>query len=168
MPCQCVMLSSAALGTKQPPLIIHVRHSVAAHEHGHWYGHVTRPLSCETANDLHHIESLLLEKVHMAIPPIVLQFKAIPEKNLEGPLFGVRQLDVDRHGLVTAAGVQWHAPRVASHFSATLPILQSKLRPTRMWNMISSPATPTVCLEQKSDNFQSRNVTLSMPSQSKK
>ena len=39
---------------------------------------------------------------------------------------------------------------------------------TRMWNMISSPATPTVCLEQKSENFQSRNVTLSMPSQSKK
>ena len=38
---------------------------------------------------------------------------------------------------------------------------------TRMWNMISSPATPTVCLEQKSENFQSRNVTLSMPSQSK-
>ena len=34
---------------------------------------------------------------------------------------------------------------------------------TRMWNMISSPATPTVCLEQKSENFQSRNVTLSMP-----
>ena len=29
---------------------------------------------------------------------------------------------------------------------------------TRMWNMISSPATPTVCLEQKSDNFQSHNV----------
>ena len=39
---------------------------------------------------------------------------------------------------------------------------------TRMWNMISSPATPTVCLEQKSETFQSRNVTLSMPSQSKK
>ena len=39
---------------------------------------------------------------------------------------------------------------------------------TRMWNMISSPATPTVCLEQKSGNFQSRNVTLSMPSQCKK
>ena len=39
---------------------------------------------------------------------------------------------------------------------------------TRMWNMISSPATPTVCLEQKSENVQSRNVTLSMPSQSKK
>ena len=38
---------------------------------------------------------------------------------------------------------------------------------TRMWNMISSPATPTVCLEQKSENFQSRNVTLSMPSKSK-
>ena len=37
---------------------------------------------------------------------------------------------------------------------------------TRMWNMISSPATPTVCLEQKSENFQSHNVTLSMPSQS--
>ena len=37
-----------------------------------------------------------------------------------------------------------------------------------MWNMISSPATPTVYLEQKSENFQSRNVTLSMPSQSKK
>ena len=29
--------------------------------------------------------------------------------------------------------------------------------PTRMWN-ISSPATPTVCLEQKSENFQSCNV----------
>ena len=40
--------------------------------------------------------------------------------------------------------------------------------PTRMWNMRSSPATPTMCLEQKSENFQSRNVTLSMPSQSKK
>ena len=39
---------------------------------------------------------------------------------------------------------------------------------TRMWNMISSPATPTMCLEQKSENFQSRNVTLSMPSQSQK
>ena len=38
---------------------------------------------------------------------------------------------------------------------------------TRMWYMISSPATSTVCLEQKSDNFQSRNVTLSMPSSSK-
>ena len=39
---------------------------------------------------------------------------------------------------------------------------------TRMWNMISSPATPTVCVEQKSENFQSRNVTFSMPSQSQK
>ena len=39
---------------------------------------------------------------------------------------------------------------------------------TRMWNMISSPATPTVCLEQKTENSRSRNVTLSMPSQSKK
>ena len=39
---------------------------------------------------------------------------------------------------------------------------------TRMWNMISSPATPKVCIEQKSDKLQSRNVTLSMPSQSKK
>ena len=39
---------------------------------------------------------------------------------------------------------------------------------TRMWNMISSLTTPTMCLEQKSDNFQSRNVTLSMPSQSQK
>ena len=39
---------------------------------------------------------------------------------------------------------------------------------TRMWNMISSPATPTVCLEQKSENFQSRNVKLSMPSPSRK
>ena len=29
---------------------------------------------------------------------------------------------------------------------------------TRMWNMISSPATPTVCPEQKSENFQSHNV----------
>ena len=38
----------------------------------------------------------------------------------------------------------------------------------RMWNMISLPATPAVCLEQKSEYFQSRNVTLSMPSQSKK
>ena len=27
-----------------------------------------------------------------------------------------------------------------------------------MWNMISSPATPTVCPEQKSENFQSHNV----------
>ena len=36
-----------------------------------------------------------------------------------------------------------------------------------MRNMISSPATPTVCLEQKSEYFQSRNVTLSMPSPSK-
>ena len=27
---------------------------------------------------------------------------------------------------------------------------------TKMWNMISSLATPTVCLEQKSENFQSR------------
>ena len=27
---------------------------------------------------------------------------------------------------------------------------------TRMWNMISLPATPTVCLEQKSENFRSR------------
>ena len=32
--------------------------------------------------------------------------------------------------------------------------------------MISSPATPTVCLEQKSENFQRRNVTLSMLSPS--
>ena len=39
---------------------------------------------------------------------------------------------------------------------------------TRMWNMISSSATPTVCLEQKSENFQSSNVTLSMPAQYKK
>ena len=39
---------------------------------------------------------------------------------------------------------------------------------TRMWNMISSPVTPTVCLEQKSENFQSRNMTFLMPSQSKK
>ena len=39
---------------------------------------------------------------------------------------------------------------------------------TRMWNMISLPATPTVCLEQKSENLQSRNVILSMPSPSQK
>ena len=39
---------------------------------------------------------------------------------------------------------------------------------TRMWNMISSPATPTVCLEQKYENFQSRDVTFSMPSPSQK
>ena len=38
---------------------------------------------------------------------------------------------------------------------------------TRMWYIISSAATTTVCLEQKSENFQSRNVTLSMPSSSK-
>ena len=38
---------------------------------------------------------------------------------------------------------------------------------TRMWYMIS-PATPTVCLEHKSENFQSRNVTLSMLSSSQK
>ena len=37
---------------------------------------------------------------------------------------------------------------------------------SRMWNMISSPATPAVCLEQKSENFQSRNVMLSMLSPS--
>ena len=41
-----------------------------------------------------------------------------------------------------------------------------KKNKTRMWNMISSPATPTVCLEQKSENLQSRNVPLSMPSPS--
>ena len=35
-----------------------------------------------------------------------------------------------------------------------------------MWNMISPPATPTVCIGQKSENVQSRNVTLSMPSAS--
>ena len=39
---------------------------------------------------------------------------------------------------------------------------------TRMWNMISSPTTPTMCLEQKYENFQSRNVTFSMPSPSQK
>ena len=39
---------------------------------------------------------------------------------------------------------------------------------TRMWNMISSPASPTVCLKQKSESFQSLNVTLLMPSPSKK
>ena len=33
-----------------------------------------------------------------------------------------------------------------------------KHSPTRMWNMISSPATPTVCPEQESENFQSHNV----------
>ena len=37
---------------------------------------------------------------------------------------------------------------------------------TRMWYMISSPARPTVCLQQKSENFQSRKVTSSMPSSS--
>ena len=44
----------------------------------------------------------------------------------------------------------------------------SSINVTRMWNMISSPATPTVCLEQKSENFQSLKMTLSMPSQSQK
>ena len=43
-----------------------------------------------------------------------------------------------------------------------------KTNVTRMWNMILSAATPTVCLQQKSENFQSRNVTLSMPSSSQK
>ena len=47
-------------------------------------------------------------------------------------------------------------------------IIQVKLGITRMWNMMSSPATNTVSLEQKSKNFQSRNVTLTMPSPSKK
>ena len=45
---------------------------------------------------------------------------------------------------------------------------QTVTKSTRTWNMISSPATPTVCLEQKYENFQSRNVMLSMPSQSQK
>ena len=45
---------------------------------------------------------------------------------------------------------------------------QKNKQKTRMWNMISSPATPTVCFEQKSENLQSRNMTLSMPSQSQK
>ena len=52
-----------------------------------------------------------------------------------------------------------------------LPKPQLKLatgRVTRLWNMISSPAMPTVCLEQKSENFQSRNVTLLVPSPSQK
>ena len=35
---------------------------------------------------------------------------------------------------------------------------------TRMWNMISSAVMPTMCLEQKSENVQSRNLTLLMPS----
>ena len=28
-----------------------------------------------------------------------------------------------------------------------------------MWYIVSSPAMPTVCLEQKPENFQSHNVT---------
>ena len=47
-------------------------------------------------------------------------------------------------------------------------VISKHMLQTRMWNMISSPATPTVCLEQKSENFQSRNVTLTMSSQSEK
>ena len=47
----------------------------------------------------------------------------------------------------------------------SIQLLKTSIRITRMWNMISSPATPTVCLEQKSENFQSRKVALSMPSQ---
>ena len=47
-------------------------------------------------------------------------------------------------------------------------VSKASLYLTRMWNMITSPATPTVCLEQKSEKFQSRNVTLSMPSPSQK
>ena len=35
-------------------------------------------------------------------------------------------------------------------------------------NMILSPVMPTVCLEQKSENFQSCNMTLSTPSSSRK
>ena len=32
-------------------------------------------------------------------------------------------------------------------------LIKSMTIPTRMWNMIPSPATPTVCLEQKSEYF---------------
>ena len=46
--------------------------------------------------------------------------------------------------------------------------MMMNVKSTRMWNMIASPATPTVCLEQKYENFQSRNVTLSMSSSSQK
>ena len=53
-------------------------------------------------------------------------------------------------------------------FNSSMKYVIIRTWQTRIWNMISSPATPTVCLEQKSDNFHSRNVTLSTPSQSQK
>ena len=39
---------------------------------------------------------------------------------------------------------------------------------TRMWYMIWSPAMQTICLEQNSENFQSRAVTSSLTSSSQK
>ena len=54
--------------------------------------------------------------------------------------------------------------RLPTHICVTRPQWVNAMTiafTTRMWNMISSPATPTVRLEQKSENFQSRNVTIS-------
>ena len=56
--------------------------------------------------------------------------------------------------------------RRSDHFCKRMIV--DRINTTGMWNMISSPATPTVCLEQKYDNFKSRDVTFSMPSPSQK
>ena len=58
-------------------------------------------------------------------------------------------------------------PSMTSEGGLKVVPLYSFINETRMWYMISSPAMLTVCLEQKSENVQSRNVTLSMPSSSK-
>ena len=83
-------------------------------------------------------------KVKQNICPTVLSNLFLENKNV--------------HDYYTRQADQFHIPVAKRNY----------MQKTRMWNMISSPATPTVCLEQKSENFQSRNVTLSMPSPSQK
>ena len=83
-------------------------------------------------------------KVKQNICPTVLSNSFLENKNV--------------HDYYTRQADQFHIPVAKRNY----------MQKTRMWNMISTPATPTVCLEQKSENFQSRNVTLSMPSPSQK
>ena len=49
----------------------------------------------------------------------------------------------------------------------SLQVYKAVATETKMWYLISSPTTPTVCVEQISGNFQSRNVTSTWSSSQK-
>ena len=67
-----------------------------------------------------------------------------------------RSIDAGSYNLSNTS-LCWFVANTFEIASIQLLLTSVNILKTRMWNMISSPATPTDCLEQKSENFQSCN-----------